>query len=33
MVTRRRMLQGAGALPLLASFGKGFGHGRVMDVA
>jgi alpha-L-fucosidase len=33
MVTRRRMLQGAGTLALLAPFGKGFGQERAKDAA
>lgn len=33
MVTRRRMLQGAGALALLAPFGKGFGEEQARDAA
>src|SRR6185437_10624406 len=33
MVTRRRMLQGAGALALLSPLGKGFGHEQAKDAA
>ena len=33
MVTRRRMLQGVGALALLSPFGKDFGHAQAKDAA